>query len=47
MGREVFVIANPMAGDGKARELSHKLVEVLSRLQVSTTFKTASLAGES
>ena len=47
MGSEVFVIANPMAGDGKAGELSHKLVEALSRLQVSTTLKTASSAGES
>ena len=47
MGSEVFVTANPTAGDGKTGELSHKLVEALSRLQVPTTLKTASSAGES
>ena len=47
MSREVFVIANPTAGDGKAGELSHKLVVALSQLQVPSTLRTASSARES
>ncbi|MEC8890997.1 MAG: diacylglycerol kinase family protein [Chloroflexota bacterium] len=47
MSSEVFIIANPIAGDGKSGELSNKLVEALSRLQVSSTLKTALSAGES